>query len=65
MVEPWKVHHPKVRTSERKLARSPNVTGRLIYPSGYAYAPRIMPWKGELTERSSDRGMHMASRVSM
>ena len=26
-----------MRTSERKLARSPNVTGRSICPSGYTY----------------------------
>ena len=37
-----------MRTSEQKLARLLNVTGRSICPSGYAYAPGITLWKGNV-----------------
>ena len=54
-----------MRTSERKLARLLNVTGRSICPSGYAYAPGITLWKGEPARRSSDRGMAVIEGVDI
>jgi hypothetical protein len=53
----------KVRFLVRKFHKSPNVTGRLIYPIGSASIPGMTPWNIVVDGRSWDHGMPMSSSV--
>jgi hypothetical protein len=45
--DPSKSTTSKIRVSVRKLPWSPNVTGRSIFPKGYALMPGMIPRKGK------------------